>query len=386
MNQLTKDKNIICKRCVMDSTDPDIYFDSHGICSHCIEFEEKIKKNWLRGEKGKKELEKIVENIKKETRGKSYNAILGLSGGMDSSYLAILMKDYGLKILALHVDAGWNSEIAVSNIEKILDYTGYDLYTEVIDWEQMRELQLAYLKSGVENLDVPQDHIFNSILYKTASRLGIKYILSGGNIATESILPKAWEWSALDSRNLKSIAKNYKVNLRKYETIGFFEHYIFHKKIIKIKSIRPLNYVDYNKNNAIKVLKKTCGWQSYKYKHGESIFTSFFQNYIQPTKYKIDKRKAHLSSLILSEQLSREEALSELKNLPYDDYIEYEKQYMANKLQISLDELENILLQEPKSFRDYPNWEKRIKLITLVFVKINLIRNFLAKQIYKKNM
>ena len=186
MNKLRTEQHIICTRCVMDTTDPDIYFNSHGICSHCIEYEEKIKKNWLKGEKGKKELEKIIEAIKKDSKTKSYDAILGLSGGADSSYLAFMMKDYGIRILALHVDAGWNSEIAVSNIEKILDHTGYDLYTEVIDWEQMRTLQLAYLKSGIENLDVPQDHIFNSILYKTASKMGIKYILSGGNIATES--------------------------------------------------------------------------------------------------------------------------------------------------------------------------------------------------------
>ena len=225
----------MCSNCVMDTSDLEIIFNSEGVCNHCIEFEQVTRLNWFPNKKGEKKLDDYIAQIKKSGQNQEYDCILGLSGGIDSAYLALKAKDWGLKPLVIHVDAGWNSELAVSNIEKIITHCNYDLHTEVIDWVAMKNLHLAYLKSGVSNQDVPQDHIFFSTLYHYAIKNNIKYILSGGNIATESIFPTSWHGSAMDSINLKAIYKRFgpTKKLKNFKTINFFKYYIYFPFVYK---------------------------------------------------------------------------------------------------------------------------------------------------------
>ena len=219
----------ICTRCVMDTTDSKIIFNENGVCNHCLEFKEGISKRWFPTADGEKKLKAIYEKMKKENAHKAYDCILGLSGGVDSSYLALKLHEAGIRPLVVHVDAGWNSELAVANIERIIHYCGWHLHTIVIDWEEMKDLQLAYLKSGIANQDVPQDHAFFASLYHFATKYGVNYIISGGNIATESIFPKSWHWDAMDADNLKAIHKKFGTKkLKNYKTIGFYELYFYY--------------------------------------------------------------------------------------------------------------------------------------------------------------
>ena len=326
-----------------------------------------------------KEFNQIVNKIKIDGRNKEYDCIIGLSGGIDSSYLALKVKELDLRPLVVHVDAGWNSELAVSNIQKVVDHCGYDLFTEVIDWEVMKKLQIAYFKSGICNQDVPQDHVFFSSLYHFAIKNKIKYILSGGNFATESIFPNSWQGSAMDARNLKSIYKKYTgVKLKNYRTINLFQYYILFPFLYGMRTVRPLNYMDYNKSKALAELKR-IGFKPYPGKHGESIFTKFFQDYYMPKKFGYDIRKPHLSSLILSKQISRENALKEITEIKYDsreinDLIDY----VSKKIGITKEELINFTKVPNRKFSDYPNWIFYQKII----FKINSIyKNLFGKKI-----
>lgn len=315
-----------------------------------------------------------IDKIKEEGKNKEYDCIIGLSGGIDSSYMTYKAKDWGLRPLVVHVDAGWNSELAVSNIEKIINYTGFDLHTEVIDWEEVRRLQIAYLKSGISNQDVPQDHIFFSTLYHYSIKHKINYSISGGNIATESILPNVWHGSAMDAINLKDIFKKYgSGRLNNYKTISFFQYRILYPLFYRLETIRPLDYMVYDKKTALLDLEK-IGYKKYNGKHGESVFTKFFQEYYLPKKFNIDKRKAHLSSLILSKQISRDEAIEILNKPSYD--IESEDQtidYICKKLEISRVELDGFMKVENRSYKDYKNWDQKKELLSLahrIFKKI----------------
>ena len=310
----------ICSRCIMDTTDPDISFDENGVCNHCKEFDEVTSKGWFPNEEGAEKLKIIYEKIKRENAQKDYDCILGLSGGVDSSYLALKLFEAGIRPLVVHVDGGWNSELAVQNIENIVNYCGWHLHTIVIDWEEMKDLQLSYLKSGIANQDVPQDHAFFASLYHFATKYGVNYVISGGNLATESIFPKAWHWSAMDANNLRAIHKKFGTKkLKTYKTIGFYELYFYYPFIKKMKTIRPLNFMPYIKREALQELKEKIGYKEYARKHGESVFTKFFQNYWLPMKFGYDKRKPHLSSLIVANQMTREEALKELAKPLYDE-------------------------------------------------------------------
>lgn len=247
----------VCKNCIMDTTDQDIYFDKHGICNHCIDFEKLKGTEWFPNEEGEVKLKSILDKVKKYGKNKKYDSIIGLSGGIDSSYLALKVKEYGLRPLVLHVDGGWNSELAVSNIEKIINHCNYDLHTHVVNWKDMKNLQLSYLKSAIANQDVPQDHIFFSSLYHFSIKNKIKYIISGGNLATEAIFPKNWHGSAMDAINLKHIHKTFGNNkLRSYKTISFFQYYILYPILYGMRTIRPLNYLNYNKKEALIELRK----------------------------------------------------------------------------------------------------------------------------------
>lgn len=365
----------------MDSTDPDIKFDKDGICNHCQSFEEHIKPSWSPNtEKSLKELENIISEIKDAQKNKEYDAIIGLSGGVDSSYLAYwAVKKAGLRLLAVHVDAGWNSELAVQNIEKIVRSLEIDLYTHVVDWEAMRDVQLAFFKAGVANQDTPQDHAFFSALYQFAVNHNIKYVLNGSNIATESILPVAWGHEAMDADQIISICKKFKAkNFNKFPLTRFFKYYIYFPYIKKMKIIRPLNNIDYDKDEAIRILERELGWKYYGGKHYESRFTKFFQGYWLPEKFGYDKRKAHLSSLILSKQITREEALRDLSNPAFDQSsLKHDIEYIAKKLEIGKEELMSYMSQSNRHFRDFSNntFKKKnlfrfIRLLSLINIAI----------------
>lgn len=355
----------ICNRCVMDTSVPDIVFDKDGICNYCTNAIEYGKLNYFPNEEGKKLLSNILDEIREDNKNSKYDCILGLSGGVDSSYLAhIASKEWDLRILAVHVNAGWNSEIAEANIEKIVNKNkNIDLYTYVVNWQEVRDLQLAYFKSGIANLDVPQDHVFFAQLYKRALKEKIKYILTGGNFASESICPDSWGYDAMDLLSLRSIHKKYgNMPLKSYTTLSFVARTLVYPLIIKQKKIRPLNYLQYNKEEAKELLKYEYNWVDYGMKHGESVFTKFFQNYWLPQRFGYDKRKSHFSSLIVSGYLKREEALNKLKEPLYDPLeLQRDKEYICNKLEIKLEELENYFNAPKNTYRNYANYDALTK-------------------------
>ncbi len=349
----------------MDESDEAITFDENGVCNHCRDFPQRTEGIWYPGQEGQARLARLTTSIQEQGRGKEYDCILGLSGGLDSSYLAIKLFELGFRPLVVHVDGGWNTELAVKNIEKIVSHCGWHLHTHVIDWREMRDLQLAYLKSGISNQDVPQDHAFFGSLYHFAVRNGIRHVMSGGNIATESVVPPLWHWSAMDSTNLKAIHKKFgKIPLKSYPTISFFQMYVEYPFIRKMKNIRPLNLMPYVKKEALQELQDKIGYRSYDRKHGESVFTKFFQNHWLPEKYGYDKRRIHFSSMILSGQMTRDEALAELAEPLYDPReLERDKQYVAKKLGVSDDEFAEILAAPRHSYRDFPNMERQYALM-----------------------
>lgn len=353
-----------CTRCVMDTTDPDISFDGAGVCNHCHEFDHLSETQWFPGGDGKAKLDAILESVRVRGAGKEYDSILGLSGGADSSYLAMKMKDWGLRPLVVHVDAGWNSELAVANIERVIKYCDYDLHTHVVDWEEMRDLHLAYLKAGIPNQDVPQDHVFFATLYKFATSNGISTIFSGGNIATEGIFPRTWHGSAMDAVNLKAIHKRFGSRpLRTYSTIGFFDYYFWFPFAKKMRTVRPLNYMPYVKADAIREMEKKIGYKSYDRKHGESLFTKLFQNYYLPTKFGYDKRLPHLSSLVVSGQMTRQEAVEKLAEPLYDTFeLETDITFFCKKLRISRAEFDALVAAPNRHHTDFSTWNSRYRL------------------------
>lgn len=358
----------MCVRCVMDTTDPDITFNIQGVCNHCKNFDDVTSKRWFPNEEGIKRLEAIFAKIRAEGKNKEYDCIIGLSGGVDSSYLALILKNYSLRPLVVHVDAGWNSELAVHNIEKVVKYCNYDLHTHVMDWEEIRDLQVAYLKAGVANQDVVQDHAFFSSLYHFAVKNKIKYVISGGNIATESVFPKSWHHAAMDAINLRAIHRKFgRLKLKKYKTISFLSYFFYYPFIKRMTVIRPLNFMPYHKEEAIKILKEKIGYKEYGRKHGESIFTKFFQNYYLPEKFNIDKRKAHLSSQILSGEMTREQAIQELKRPLYGiSELAEDKLYIAKKLSLSEAEFDALIYSKGHNYAEYANWDKYYKLMSKV--------------------
>ena len=361
----------ICVNCVMNTTDPDIHFDKNGVCNYCNGLEQKTKDLWFPNEKGREILDGIFKSIKKDCKNKAYDCVIGLSGGVDSSYLALKLKeDYDLRVLVVHVDAGWNSELAVKNIQNIVDYCGWDLHTIVIDWEEIKALQLAFLKTGLKNQDIPQDHAFFESLYTFAIKNGVRNVISGGNFATESILPKGWGTEAMDARIIRDVYKNYTgKKLRKFKTVTYFKRYVYYNLILRMRVIRPLDLMPYDKKEALKELEEKIGYKQYERKHGESIWTKFFQNHWLPEVYCYDKRLAHLSSMIVSGLITREEALEELKKPLYNlKELEEDKKYVAKKLGITIEELNDTIYNSPKkSHSDFKNQEWFYKFLKSIY-------------------
>lgn len=346
----------MCTNCVMDTTDINITFDEDGICDHCNNYYKNILPNWHTDDRGKRALESQVNQIKKFGKGKPFDCILGMSGGIDSSYLACVAKEYGLRPLIFHVDAGWNSQVAVNNIEKIVDSLGFDLYTEVINWAEMQDLQLSFFKAGVPHIDVPQDHAFFATMYHYAAKHRIKYILTGSNYSTECVKnPLEWIYFGTDVRQIKDIHKKFgSRSIKNFPLSDILRHKVYLSYFRGIKVIKPLDYVPYIKTEAEKYLVENFGWQTYPQKHFESRFTAFYEGYWLPKKFGYDTRKVQFSSLILTEQMTREDALKKLSFPAYDpNLIDQDFEYIATKLGISCDELRQYLAAPNKTFRDY---------------------------------
>lgn len=350
----------MCSRCIMDTTDHEIEFDENGVCNHCRYFDNQLSYYWHPNEKGEKLLLEMIAEVQAFGRGKKYDSIIGLSGGVDSSYLACKVREWGLRPLAVHVDGGWNSELAVKNIEQIVTRVGLDLVTHVVDWEEMRDLQLAFLKSHVANQDSPQDHAFFAALYHFAVKNDIKYVISGSNYATESILPVSWGYDPMDTQHVKAIHKKFgKRPLKTFPLVSFFDFHVYYPMVKGMTVLRPLNLIPYSKEAAIADLEKNYGWRYYGGKHYESRWTRFFQAHYLPAKFGYDKRKAHLASLVVADLMPRDEALKELERPLYtDNELAEDKAFVAKKLGISVDELNALIYSPPRHYTEYPNRRK----------------------------
>jgi len=341
----------------MDTTDSKIIFDNKGVCDHCNTFFTDILPNWQNGKNREIQLKGILSNVIKSSKGADFDCIMGMSGGIDSSYLLYSMvKEYGLRPLVFHVDAGWDSQIAVNNIERLIDGLGLDLYTEVINWEEIKDLQLSFFKSGVPHIDTPQDHAFFATMYKFASDNNIKYILTGGNYSTECVRnPLEWMYYQSDSAQLRDIHKKFgTIPLESYPVTNILWHKVYLPYIKGTKLIRPLDYIPYHKEKAMNLLVDKFGYQKYPQKHFESRFTRFYESYWLPERFGYDTRKVQYSSLILTGQMTREDALQRLKKPAYnEETIHQEFEYIANKLGISIDELQSYMDAPKKTYKDY---------------------------------
>ena len=348
----------------MDTTDPQIIFDSDGNCNHCTEFISKRSKHQYQGAESDKALDLLVEQMKQAGKGMEYDCVMGLSGGVDSSYAAYIARQKGLRVLGVHMDNGWNSEEAVLNIKNVAGKLDIDYESYVLDWVEFRDVQLSFLKAAVPEAETPTDMAIPAAKHYFASKYKVKYVISGGNFATEGILPKYWHYNAKDLKYFNHIQKTFgTIKLKKFPTFGFMKEMYF--KLFKgIRMVYLLNYIPYAKDEAKEFLLKELDWKDYGGKHHESKYTGFIHSYYLYTKFGIDYRRATLSTQICSGDISREDALKELSTIPYNpDKIEDDKKYIAKKLSISMEEFEKILSSPAKWYTAYPNDEKKLGFI-----------------------
>jgi N-acetyl sugar amidotransferase len=351
----------VCTNCVMDTSDSRITFDAADVCDHCTGFKTDVLPNWHPNDAGKAMFRDMVAKIKVTGKGKPFDCIMGMSGGLDSSYLLHLaVKEFDLRPLVFHVDGGWNTDLAVNNIQMLVEKLELDLYTEVINWQEMRDFQLAFFKSGVPHLDIPQDHAFVATLYHFANKHNIKYIVNGGNFSTECVRnPKDWLYYGTDMAQLCDIHGQF--GTRQLDTYPF-SSVLFHKVYLRyikgVQVVKPLNYLPYTKEHASQVLSELYGWRPYPQKHFESRFTRFYEGYWLPTRFGYDTRRVQYSSLILTGQMTRTEALAKLEKPAYDsETIAEDFAYVASKLGISVDELRGYHQMPLKTYKDYKNRE-----------------------------
>jgi len=343
-----------CVRCIMDTTDPDIVFDEAGVCSHCHRYERVARERLIPAAKRKPRLDALVAEIKAAGHGKAYDCVIGVSGGVDSTYVAWLVKDLGLRPLAVHLDNGWNSELAVANIEKTLKTLGIDLHTHVIDWEEFRDLQVAFLKASTPDGEVPTDHAIFALLYEMAAAHGVRHVITGTNVATEAVLPEKWGYGYFDWRYVKDVHRRF--GTKRLSTYPHFSlpKLFWHVFVRRIRMVSVLNYIEYDKTRAMQLLQDKLGWVYYGGKHYESIYTRFYQAYLLPRKFDIDKRKAHLSTLILSGQTTREQALAAMQEPVYPERALLEdRDYAVKKLNLTAAQFDAIMATPNKTFRDY---------------------------------
>lgn len=371
----------ICTNCIMDTSDPNILFDDRGWCDYCGNFSANILPNWHTDEKGEAELMKVAEKIREDGKGRDFDCIIGLSGGLDSSYCTYVVKEImGLRPLLLHVDAGWNTDQAVGNIEKLVDGLGLDLYTEVINWEEMKDLQVAFLKSQISDQDLPQDIAFFSGLYKFARKHKIKYVLTGGNFSTECCRePEEWGgYLGIDKTLVHDIHEIFgKIPLKTFPIVDILTYKIFYKYVLGMEVFRPLNCVPFVKKDAEKQLNELFGWEPFLHKHHESRFTRFYEDYWMPRKFGYEKRRAHFSSLIMTGQMTRQQALDRISRPELDEHsLQNEFEYVAHKLDLSVEELNNIFNGQNKTFHSYKNKRWLIGLGSKVLTTLGLEKRF----------
>ncbi|MDC0309228.1 N-acetyl sugar amidotransferase [bacterium] len=373
----------ICTNCIMDNSDSNITFDKRGWCVYCNNFHSNILPNWHTDEKGESALLKTVDKIKVQGKGKDFDCIIGLSGGLDSSYLTYIAKEkLGLRPLLFHVDAGWNTDQAVGNIEKLVDGLGLDLYTEVINWEEIKDLQVALMKSQIPHQDIAQDTAFFATLYKFARENKIKYVLTGGNYSTECCRePEEWgAYPGIDKTLILDIHSKFGKNpLTTFPIVDVFTYKIYYKYILGMQVFKPLDLIPYIKKDAEALLGTLFGWEKFQHKHHESRFTRFFEDYWLPRKFGFDRRRAHFSSLILTGQMTREEALERITKPELDEhFLRCEFEYVAHKLDLTVDELRAIFLGENRSSYDYKSKRALIEIASKVMSFLGL-----EKRLYK---
>lgn len=371
-----------CTKCLMDTTDPEITFDGEGICNHCYELKDIIEKSKSKDEKDKI-LEDTIKKIKLMGKNKKYDCIIGLSGGVDSSYLAYFVKQKGLKPLAVHFDNGWDSELAVYNIENIVKKLNIDLYTYVVNWEEFKDLQLAYFKAGVIDLEIPTDYYIFAVLFQVALKYKLKYIINGNNSVTEALLPKSWIYAnKFDMRNILDIHKKFGTKkLTNFPKFGKWQRYLFNYQGYNLFPI--LDYIEYNKYEAKKIISERLDWRDYGGKHYESIFTRFYQGYILPKRFGVDKRKAHLSNLIITGQITKEDALKEISNNPYTVELQNkDKNYLIKKFAITENEFENYMNLTHRDHKEFAHE----KSIYSDYPLLNFLRPFgsMLKKLFSK--
>lgn len=340
----------------MDTTDPQIVFDEQGVCTHCHRYDTQISARIIPKEKKEAAMKSLADKIKKGGKNRKFDCIIGVSGGVDSTYVAYLVKGLGLRPLAVHFDNGWNSELAVSNIEKFLTKLGIELYTHVVNWDEFRDLQVSFLKASTPDAEIPTDHGIVALLFQIASKFNIRYVINGHNYSTEATLPVNWGYGYYDSTYLRSVHKKYgTVPLRTTPIMSLLDLF-YYTQIKRIKLVSILNYIDYRKSEAMEILQNELGWVYYGGKHYESIYTRFFQAYILPRKFNIDKRKAHLSSLINSKQITREKALQEMKlEIAPERMMKEDREYVIKKLSLTEAAFEEIMKAPRKTFLEYKN-------------------------------
>ena len=372
----------ICTSCVMDTTDPNIVFDQDGVCQSCKTYYKTIEPSWNYGKNKEAELSLVLEKIKKAGKNKAYDCLLGLSGGLDSSYLLhMAIKEWGLRPLVFHVDAGWNTDIAKDNINKMINKLGIDLKIKTMNWQEMKALQIAFFKSGVAHLDIPQDNAFVGVLDDFAKKNNIKYVLNGGNIASEVIVnPLSWCYWGTDSKQNKDIVKQFSpIKIKEYTFTNILQRKIIMPYFYGVKVVKPLNYIPYVKKEVEKFLNTEYGYIAYGQKHFEDIITKFIEGYWLPKRFGFDVRKPQLSSLILTKQISRTDALKILSRPALSETEQKELfSQVAFMLDLNENELESFLNLPLKYYTDYKNsdWIFSLGKKILFALKLDkLIRN-----------
>lgn len=358
----------VCTRCVMDTTDPDIQFDGQGVCNHCHQYDANYQKYVFTPEQEQENLDRWAKIIRADAKGNKYDSIVGMSGGVDSSYVCYLAHKMGLNPLCVHFDNGWNSKTAVSNIKKIVDKCGFDLETYVINWPEFKDLQRSYIKAGVIDIEMLTDHAIMATMFQLRKKFRLKYVLSGTNFMTEHSMPEKWTWRKQDLKNIKSIQRLFGTRkLKDYPTMGSVKFLLMLKMGWGGVFVELLNNVNYNKEAAMQTLQSEFGWEYYGGKHYESVFTKFYQAYILPTKFNVDKRKVHYSCLIHNGDITREEVLEILK-LPLYDPLELanEKEFVLKKLGFTEAEFDKIIGEQPKPHSYYGSDQKLIDLLKKV--------------------
>jgi N-acetyl sugar amidotransferase len=371
----------LCARCIMDTTDPEIEFDDRGICNHCERAERLLATRMPAYKTGGYRVERIVERIKAAGKGAPYDCIVGVSGGVDSTYVAYTVRQLGLRALAVHFDNGWDSELAVQNIEQVLRRLDIELYTHVVDWEEFRDLQLSFLRASVPDAEIPTDHAIWALLYRMAAKFGVRYIISGTNLNTESILPRSWTYYVTDWTYIQDIHRRYghlQLGTYPHASLSRFMYWVLGRRI---RTVSLLNSIDYDKRAAMATLERELGYRRYGDKHHESIYTRFFQSYILPVKFGVDKRRAHFSSLIMSRQMTRDDALRCIAEpIASPQLIKEDLEYVTKKLGLTPQEFDRLMDAPPRTYADFKNEARRYERLKAL-MKVAQRRKLLPSQI-----